>query len=692
MAIFQPTNITPDLISGVENGLVIIPGSGTDPVDVSWQVNGNSKLVKYQIDFYRNLPNEASPIMSTGEVTLGTPFSPVGADGTTQRFTCQVPFSYFDAAAVALAGYTGKMKITQWWSDGSVVQRSLSVFRKAPASSFGIASVSGYNGIYYFTGAFSNAQTSTTLLWTRWTAETSGNVVYDTGKVWGATSYEWSPGVFYPGDYTVTFTAESNVGEQLSDTATFTSMPSVTTIEGIIGANCDRSMGAVAVDINPQVEEHLPAVVDGSPTVSDGKLNVGAGDSVTWTIPNLFDGNRWAFVWEGTAEYIIGQSAANIVSITQKDGTTFGIQYDGNGKLVMVYPNGSVLVSNFGQRDVFRFVVLYNDSIPVPQYVAYFGQWDDQGQTYSYALQSMTGFVPSNITSVTLRGAAETIQWGIVYGDRTTALMDFVSDYSQESPFGDGPYIGYEPAPAPAAIAAQIYMPWTLFQPLYRVNPDGSVRKIAELVPGEQYPTVYDYEAANGQSYTYFLLYGAFDENEQEETVTMLTTGSVAPCIWEWDLIEAENTKGSGTNVADYTPVNVFRFRANVQTGAIGNGASPSVYSTFTRYPAVLRDTQNRKSGTLTGLIGWVTAPGQYSDDNATMDAIRNLSATKNTLFLRSRRGEFLKVAISGEISTTANDNSPKQEITASVPWVEVGPVDGSVAKAQFIYPDPEEE
>lgn len=685
MAIYQPTNITPDLISGVKNGVVMIPASTTDPVTISWSVNGNSKLVKYQIDFYRNLPNESTPIMSTGEVTLGTPFSAVAADGTVQRFSCTVPYSYLQAAAVALSGYTGKMKITQWWSTGSVAQRSLSVFRVAPQSSFGITGVSGYNGIYHFTGAFSNVQTQTTLLWTRWTAECDGNTVYDTGKVWGATGYEWSPGVFYPGHYTVTFSAESSNGEELSDTASLEALESNVTIEGLLQANCDYTEGAVGVDINQSPDSvSIIGSVTGSPIVTESEMTLGRDDSITWSIPEYLYGNEWAFVWEGNTDFLLGSSERNIVEVTQRDGSTFGIRFDGTG-LWMVFPNTTQLTTQIAQGEIYRFVVLKDETLPTPQYVCYFGIYEDRSQDYSRSFKSMLQFEAGDITSVTLRGEIGVYKWGIIYGSVHTNLLNYTSDYDVRTPYGDGPYLGWEPVAGTSGEVAQIYFPFDLVEPLYRKNPNGSITKIAEITPGEQYPIVYDFGAANGQEYQYFLLRTTFSNNEREQTATIMLSDTITPCFWEWDIIEAESTIASGENTAYYTPVNVFRFRANVTSGSIGNGASPSVYSTFTRYPVVLRDTQNRKSGTLTGLIGWVTAPGEYSDSNEVMDAIRNLSATKNTLFLRSRRGEFLKIAVSGEISTSANDNSAKQEITASVPWVEIGPVDGSVASFKAI-------
>jgi hypothetical protein len=95
-----------------------------------------------------------------------------------------------------------------------------------------------------------------------------------------------------------------------------------------------------------------------------------------------------------------------------------------------------------------------------------------------------------------------------------------------------------------------------------------------------------------------------------------------------------------------------------------------------------MKSTQNRRQGTLTGLLSaWSNnaldfgAPGAYSDTNDLEAALRGLSTMPSDymMFLKDKRGNFIKVALSGEITLQANGASSAQEITASVPWVEVG-------------------
>ena len=116
---------------------------------------------------------------------------------------------------------------------------------------------------------------------------------------------------------------------------------------------------------------------------------------------------------------------------------------------------------------------------------------------------------------------------------------------------------------------------------------------------------------------------------------------------------------------------------------------------TFTPYPTVFRSTQNRREGTLTGLISaWSNgaydfgAPGAYVATNDLEAALRWLSTMPSEflLFLKDRRGNFIKVALAGEISMNANEASGAKEITASVPWVEIGEANETAFSQEWRY------
>ncbi len=86
MALFMPTNITPDARGSLGNGTV----DATQPLTVSWQVNGNSAMTAYQISVYTY--DESSTLMyTTGKITTGCPFYGKDYNGNPQIFSYTIP-------------------------------------------------------------------------------------------------------------------------------------------------------------------------------------------------------------------------------------------------------------------------------------------------------------------------------------------------------------------------------------------------------------------------------------------------------------------------------------------------------------------------------------------------------------------------------------------------------------------------
>lgn len=726
MAIYQPTNITPDLISGIANGIVWVAVG--ENVTVSWNVNGTSPLVAYQIDFYTN--DAASTLgQSTGKVTLATPFSPVAADGTVSRFSCLVPYSYFGQSQSSDSGHTGKFKITQWWGSSDtqkVVQRSLSVYQiNRPSSLAIVAGPVGYGGNFTFTGAWTAPNpdyVDTSLLWTRWQLWTISDqeivTVQDTGKVWGATSFVWEPGQLALGEYYVQLFGESSQGEQLySNVVTFSSMADGTiSMDGAISASCDRTMGAVRISVNTEgsiqgyitgVEadlspEVIDALIDGlnnmawvdqqgaqrvaalqaaldeaavegtttdfSPYFDGEFLVLPQENTAVWEFPSGLTEAPWSFVWYGNAENL-PQGVGNIFTIQQTDGTEVALTFDGTN--LIFQPTGQVIDVQFDRQDTLLFVLTMGSTALTKEQFSVTVWNFYNGEAYGDDTVSLTGYTQAPIASVTLEGGTATENAWVVYGNENSQVLQTAQDGNKDREY-DNPHVLM-----PQGGSATIRYFGSFIAgggTVYRSENGAPYQYFADLGYEEAAKYVYyDFGAKNGNSYVYQVM-NQYGESTQ---AVAIQTEAVTPCFWEWDLIEAWPEQ-YGAN-GDYMAINVFRFSMNVASGADGNGAAPGVYASFTQYPIVMPDTQNRHSGTLTGLIGWLNGPGEYEDTNDVREALRKLSGTKNTLFLRSRRGDLWKIAVSGEISTSVNDNSLKQEITASIPWVEIGPVDGSI-------------
>lgn len=675
MALYQPTNITPDLVSGPENGVVFTPVGASDSrtVEVSWTVNGNSPLLAYRIEFFRN--DAASTAgTDTGKVVLEEPFSPISADGTEQRFSVSLPFgvggTYFTIAGQD-TNKQGKIRITQWWGSSdaqSVVQRSLSVFRLTHRSEISVSGPVLSGGERTFTG---NVELPSYALygdsaveWARWQIlDTEGNVVQDTGRVWGATSYEWTADQLPPGTYFAVFSAHTSNGETLTaQTDEFSVLQSAVMVTGGITASCRRDISAVEVDATGRID--ISGTVVGEQITQEGGLIFNQGGSGVWQIPNFASGN-WGFVWTG---YMNGFYDA-VFRLAQQGGgsVSFGFTTEQTFETVVLSPSASLQEPQGFQEDNMALIAFVYTGGGTAAWCV--GAWD--GANYSVSVWGSVSFTQNTPVSVTLLPGAETRRFMLAYGESgISALRQYAESGSMETVTSEFPSAILDPG------AASMFLSFpTANGKIWRsATSGGGLVYIGGIGDGIT-ATVDDYSAANRESYTYYII-----QDDGSGGGTIMQSNSVSPCFWDWLLIEAAE---GGTWAKIYSAIQVFKFALNLSTGSNGNGNGPNVQPTFTPYPVVMRDTQNRQSGVLTGLIGSTVAPGKYGDSNQLRDAIRALSISKNQLFLRSRRGDFLRIAISGEITTTINDNSLEQEVTVSIPWVEIGPVDGAVVEQE---------
>lgn len=675
MALYQPTNITPDLVSGPENGVVFTPVGASDSrtVEVSWTVNGNSPLLAYRIEFFRN--DAASTAgTDTGKVVLEEPFSPISADGTEQRFSVSLPFgvggTYFTIAGQD-TNKQGKIRITQWWGSSdaqSVVQRSLSVFRLTHRSEISVSGPVLSGGERTFTG---NVELPSYALygdsaveWARWQImDTEGNVVQDTGRVWGATSYEWTADQLTPGTYFAVFSAHTSNGETLTaQTDEFSVMQSAVTVTGGITASCRRDISAVEVDATGGID--ISGTVVGEQITQEGGLIFNQGGSGVWQIPNFASGN-WGFVWTG---YMNGFYNA-VFRLAQQGGgsVSFGFTTEQTFETVVLSPPASLQEPQGFQEDNMALIAFVYTGDGTAAWCI--GAWD--GGNYSVSIWGSVSFTQNTPVSVTLLPGAETRSFMLAYGESgISALRQYAESGSMETVTSKFPSAILNPG------AASMFLSFpTANGKIWRSATSGGGMVYIGGIGDGITATVDDYSAVNNETYTYYII-----QDDGSGGGTIMQSNSVSPFFWDWLLIEAAE---GGTWAKIYSAIQVFKFALNLSTGSNGNGNGPNVQPTFTPYPVVMRDTQNRQSGVLTGLIGSTVAPGKYGDSNQLRDAIRALSISKNQLFLRSRRGDFLRIAISGEITTTINDNSLEQEVTVSIPWVEIGPVDGAVVEQE---------
>lgn len=121
MALYQPTNVIP---SSYTKGTV---DAVNDKMEISWQVNGNSAMTAFQIDFYLNDAN-STPVTSTGRLTDNIPaggFYGTDRFGRPQFFTWNANGqSWEEWSKYQLTnGNEYKYKITQWYKGENRVLR-----------------------------------------------------------------------------------------------------------------------------------------------------------------------------------------------------------------------------------------------------------------------------------------------------------------------------------------------------------------------------------------------------------------------------------------------------------------------------------------------------------------------------------------------------------------------------------------
>lgn len=199
-----------------------------------------------------------------------------------------------------------------------------------------------------------------------------------------------------------------------------------------------------------------------------------------------------------------------------------------------------------------------------------------------------------------------------------------------------------------------------------------SFRHIADL-PNEQ-RSVIDCTAVSGATYVYYI-YGSADDAYSKQP---MITDEVSVCLWDWTILSCKERADGSFRVED-----IFRFSLNVASGSVNNGNSPNVADNFTRYPTVQLSPVNYMSGTLSGYIGSVGNDFEYGDTKTARDDIYALSTTKNTLFLKNRKGDLVRIRIGGSVSVSTRDETRAQAQIAAVPWVEVGGADVQIYLTQ---------
>lgn len=691
--LFQPTNITPDTRGAFGNGVILRDTLGSTYINVSWQINGNTPMTAYQIDF---TDMSGTSLFSTGKLVLSSPVYGTSASGEPTLYIHVI--GPIQNTSGLLQQSEGLMRITQWWGDGAsdfVEQLSPShyIVRDNPRVVIWSPSGSGATRVESFVGRVVQADEDG-IMWMRWTLKNrnTSEIIKDTGKLYGSVEPAFTYDGFIPGNYTLELSIETSVGIQASGTLDIMVSYDMSDTGLPITASRDCN-GESAVSVRWPRLQNIPLSSMAGSVTDNGKTITLPTDSTYLTWNTVNGGSMrlkapWSVVWSGNVTAL----SKNLFTIQMQNVsyTAYTTVINGKGMLALKidkqYTSQVLTVGAEWNEGPLMCILtptaiywkllsdkgtpLYPREYLYPNETVFPG---GLGGTISTILsRDISDYITQgNITSVTLHGPSSVKYFEIIdHAMQESEINQYLTSgitpsYNNNSLFyikamGHGQ--DYNAGNYPEALRNG-----TSIQ-IYRKSNDSSVLEYAGKMNVGAGNEFLDYAARSQQGpYTYYMYVLSSDKYINTPSVS----NEVNPCFWNWTVLSCtENADGSYTVQASY------HFGKNLQSGNISNNNQPGIFKNFTPYPTVMVAPQNYQGGTLQSLIG-IIKDGEYSDTIDLRDAIYNLSLTTNTLFLKNRKGDLLQIRPSGEISMETMDNTRQQALTVSFPWVEVGDASG---------------
>lgn len=638
----QPTNITPSSLANIGNTAV----SAYDALTVTWQLNGDTPLVAYKIDFYLNNSTSQS-LFSTGKVTVSPSVAPKDKYGDPVFFavTPGYPWSHIGVSN----GNTYKYKITQYWGSGTndyteqysdtvfsaVAEPDLSIVLNYPPEAgnvFPSPHISMTANVQLGSGDAVRA--------VRWVVS-HGAIIDDTG-------YIETPVLDYEYDgitpdshssYTVACYIQTQLGMTAQAERTFDCFYETTASPDFTAkCNCD---GSVTLNCPIDGIKSIPgtATPASGATFSGGNLVLAAGARAQWTTYGI--SAPYYIGYKG----IWGSTAVEIFRLSNLAGNTLSVT--AGGGQVTLYLNGSQLTYLItGPLKVGEaFCVQIS-----PTKFSFVGQ-DDTTRSISLP----------DFDFVTVGAASNTSALTAIYMYITKTIPTNAAMDNEITPVFDSNTVmltQFDNGTLEAGNADK-----------YKVRFYRDDKALATVSASN--PTLTDYGAIPGEKYYYMafkIVTGEFSGNG-----IVPASGAVGVNPEAYQLIEAAEDE---TEYDRYNVVSVWSFRSNAEDMSIGNGNEPTLLANFTKYPLRQGSSQAPRSGTLSALLSNPIG-GVYKDTYAQLQALYALSQTDNALFLKHPKGFMYRVHISSPITGTVNLASNPMPTTVSVPWIEIGDTEG---------------
>ena len=693
MALFQPTNVTPSNFNGT--GTI----DATENLDISWQVNGNSPMVAYQLVIMQN-DTASTEKYDSGKITLSAPFYGVNSKGEAQFFSTEITAAQMEQAGIA-NGYEGgyKLRITQWWGSTdaqSISQTSASYFitRSKPTVTLTPVNPTFDEIRYTFTASYSQTE-GDAMEWFRWQIEKdngSWDEVFDSGRTFGATELQLTYEGFMPtSKYRVKCSVQTANGVE-ADTGWVefrTWFNLGTTSEGnakmLTCPQCDRDAVLVGVPKNMFVlGKHTGTYTTGKQSDGFGEryyITGGEGFHLQWdggirTTLNIQPGAYLLFYGvagapEENPQYpIIEFSSRSYSAGVFADSR--GIYFKKGGKELFrtatnAYAGGKLAISIENTEIVLGY---FENNQKVMEW-GNLAAWQEEpiqsisfyGQNTIYFIYATSGIAYPTVQEVT--GA----NYAGIYPPYTE---NTVFNYIPTGTFYTGG-LNYE---------------GTYQFQLYRRRPTEAVQThIANFPIG--FTQIYDYSAASQTQYLYSC-YPIFKDTYKNYIIgSWRISNPVTPVFWNYTVITAHQDKGGF-----YHAISEYRFALDVGSGSTQNNNTPNLLQNFTKYPTRQGVSTNYRGGTLTAFIGKV-ANNAYVDNADLMKELYALSTSKLTKFLKTRKGDFMMIETAAPISMQIGDRYAAQPAKIALPWVEVGSTEGvsvigggMLTEAPYFYVD----
>lgn len=680
--LYQPTNVTPSMTGGLGNGVI----DADKDLTVSWQVNGNTAMDSFSIAIYKN-DTASTSVYSTGTKTDGCPFYGIAYNGDVQLFSYTISASVLSTAGIR-NGNEYKLVVTQTSGSTSVTQTAASVFLTRATPEISIADIPSPLAYTKYAFSLNYPSSGDPLNWMRWRiaswtvgADEPDRILYDSGDIYGTADLRCTYDGFLSGErYGISCDIETVYGVQVSTGwVQFEVQYDLLDYTGSITAK--KICGHTGVKLTWDGIIYIPGTADGTYSVLDGSANLENGASIYWDKVNekqmRFE-QPWTILFRGK----ISTYPAKVT--LQCEGKTITVYVDSGGKWIYIkvsdttssygfVVNAGNYVSQFAITPTdFYYEMMTPASGLFPSTTLY-----PNASVYPAGVDTYTGktsnieitYEQTAIQKITVAGPIEIDYLWVVNKELSETEVNSVFDNESFSPsFIDGSGTVFAATFDNGVGAGSVAQVGTGLDSFIIYRKDNGRKYLKRIGSAPMLDSAfYDFGVTSQSAYKYYLYLSGNDQIEFAPAVS----DDIYVCFWDWVILECtEDDAGS------YIVRSEYLFGKNLSSGSVSNNNVPNILTNFTQYPLVQLSGLNYRSGTLSSLIG-VIRNGKYSDTIAVRDEIYALSTTKNTLFLKNRKGDLMQIRISGAISMDTMDATAQQAQTASIPWVEVGNAEG---------------